>query len=143
MWQTVWGRQGEHAYGLRLSEQRRWFAGAIAGNIYRQVNLTVRWQSGPIPRLVLNGGLGFLSIVWTNLVQRIAGGVSLYTCCGCQSLYFRRDHKPPDGRNNFCEDCREREGKKISKRLSAARRREREREAKASIVRKKTGQRKK
>jgi hypothetical protein len=133
-WQTVWdndGPLGEHAklvYGLALSKQQQWLAHIITKRVHRRVNLTLEWRTGPTPQIVLNTEIGFFPVVWRTLAQRIAGGVSLYTCSGCQSIYFRTDHKPPGGRNNFCPKCKD-EGTRISKRLWAQKSRREQREA--------------
>ncbi len=136
LWQTIWdseGALGEHATlvsRLGLAKQQEWLAHIVTRRIHRRVNLNMNWGTGPTPQLVLNTGLGFFPVVWRALAQRIAGGLALYNCSGCQTLYFRKDHKPPEGRNNFCSDCKS-DAAKLAKRLWAQKSRREKRNAEA------------
>jgi hypothetical protein len=128
---------------LPSSQQRDHMATVLAGYILNWVTPWVTWDREPRPKLTFQTGLGFMGLAWLQAAQLIAGGVDMRTCSGCHRFYFRRERKPPQGWNNFCDECRGSEGSKISKKLHARKKRKEQRDAKAQASTKRNTTKKK
>ena len=142
-WQLLFGQhRGKYVSGLGFREQRDEIGSVMGGAILQFVSPWLTWDRGPRPELSLQTGLGFIGRVWLQAAQLVAGGVELRTCSGCQSFYVRRERKPPKGWNNFCDECRATEGKRISKRLWAKKTRQAQQESELNSSRTKRFKRK-
>jgi hypothetical protein len=87
--------------------------------------LSIVWNEDRHATMKLRTGLGFIHVVWMEIAQILCHGKGMSQCDGCGALYLREGRKPKAGQQNFCVECRE--NNKGAKRLSAQRRRERER----------------
>ena len=65
-------------------------------------------------RLHMVSSLGFLNIVWIEIVRAITMTSQWYICDGCDMPYERKKRRPKPGQKNYCQFCAE-EGYKPTK----------------------------
>jgi hypothetical protein len=106
---------------FEIDVQRRRLARHISGNISRAggPSLSLVWEQGERPRIVVKTGLGFFRLAWLQIAQIISGATGLYVCDGCGLPYIREKRKPAEGKSNYCDNC----GKRAANRQLARRRR--------------------
>jgi len=73
------------------------------------------------PQLAFASSLGFLRVVWIEVVRTLSGTAHYYRCDGdgCGTYYERMTRKPKPGQRNYCPKCAE-TGHADSKRKSKA-----------------------
>jgi hypothetical protein len=108
-----------------IKEQRIYFTRAVNLHLFflNTPCLRLQWKDGPRGYIAINTDLGFIRLVWLQIVQLISGTQMLHICDGCGKPYMRQLRKAAEGRRNYCKEC----GSRASKRDWARdKRRERE-----------------
>lgn len=99
-----------------LEAQTRALTGLVCARITvpESVHLRLKWDTPGNPKLEFTTGFGFLSVLWVQVAQVLAGQRAMYTCAAC-GRPFIRSRRIPSGRRAYCPNCSE--NGKGSKRL--------------------------
>jgi len=140
-WEAEWNAKMDAKYGT--SRPPRYDPDAVHARQYPEYAKNQAWRSlvdvvnkyvaalgRPVPSLAhpeasgnpqldIASSLGFLRVVWIEVVRILSGTAQYYRCDGCGTYYKRMTRKPKPGQRNYCQECAE-TGYKDSKQKSKA-----------------------
>lgn len=73
------------------------------------------------PQFDIASSLGFLRVVWLEIIRLLSGTQQYYRCDGCGTYYERTGRKPKKGGKNYCASCGKKSGYRVPKRQHKAR----------------------